>query len=480
MDVTRTPVIVGVGQVNDRLNLLDPVDLMAEAVSRADIDSGGGWIAAVQSLAVVAQISFPEIGDASAVLAERLQLPRRVATQTPYPTGESPLQLLHEAANRVGTGEIEVALIVGAEALRTAAERRSGDRLRAVATKGAAKGLARYGLIAPTDIYPLYENAMRAAQGQTLAEAQAESADMWSAMSRVAAANPDAWLQRELSAQEVVTVAADNRMIAFPYTKLMVANAAVNMGAGFIVTSLARARAAGVPDAKLVHIGASAAAHEPHSILKRDRYDRSASMVATLEGVMERNALTIDQVDHAELYSCFPCIPKLARRTIRWPDAQTVTVFGGLTFGGGPIGNYMGHAVAAMVQRLRANGGRSLLYANGGYATHNFATVLSAEMTGIAFPHDADVNSACARGSVPSVVERWDGPARIETYTAFYNRDGSVRSGTVIARTPEGARVVASVEDAAVLAWLTDGVDEPVGVMGTAMTDAEGLVRWVR
>jgi len=34
-------------------------------------------------------------------------------------SGDSPILLLNEAANRIGAGEIEVAAIVGGEALRT-------------------------------------------------------------------------------------------------------------------------------------------------------------------------------------------------------------------------------------------------------------------------------------------------------------------------------------------------------------------------
>ena len=45
---------------------------------------------------------------------------------------------------------------------------------------------------------------------------------------------------------------------------------------------------------------------------------------------------------------------ELARRIIDWPLDKPATVFGGLTFGGGPIGNYMSHAVASMVDQLRA------------------------------------------------------------------------------------------------------------------------------
>ncbi len=473
MNPENTPVIVAAGQVCDRDNALDSLDLMEAALRRAD--AGQGWIATADSLATVAQISFPALGHTAQGLAAQLGIAPKLRTQTPWPTGESPLQLLHDAACRIGSGEIAVALVAGGEALRTAALRKPADPMRTEATKTTPKGLARYGLVAPTHLYPLYENATRAAWGQTLAEAQAETGAIWSAMSRVAAANPDAWLRRAYDAAEIVTPSQANRPIAFPYTKLQVANSSVNMGAAFIVTSLARARTAG---ATPVFIGASAAGHEPFRVTEWARYDRAPSMIAALRAALDRNAVTADDLDHVELYSCFPCIPKMARRAINLPLERPVTVFGGLTFGGGPVGNYMSHAVAAMVARLRGTAARGLLYANGGYATHHHALVLSGEPTGVSFPHDAAVT--VEREPVPPLVETYDGVARIETFTAFYTRDGVARAGTVIARTEGGARVVAAVTDRAEAEWLVSGGEEAVGATGVCATDANGLVTWRR
>ena len=60
--------------------------------------------------------------------------------------------------------------------------------------------------------------------------------------------------------------------------------------------------------------------------------------------------------DAIELYSCFPCVPKMARRTLGLgPDVQP-TVTGGLTFFGAPLNTYMTHAACAMVRSLRDGG----------------------------------------------------------------------------------------------------------------------------
>jgi acetyl-CoA C-acetyltransferase len=343
--------------------------------------------------------------------------------------------------------------------------------------------MARHGLVAPTDLYPLYENATRAAWGQSFAEAQAETGRLWAGMSAIAAANENAWLRKALSPDDVIGSSDDNRPIAYPYLKRMVANSSVNQGAGFIVTSLARARAAGVPEAHIIYVGQGAAAHETHSILKRDRYDRSAGMIVTLQKTLERNGLTSAELDHVELYSCFPCIPKMARRVLDWQLDKPITAFGGLTFGGGPIGNYMSHAIGSMVDTLRQVRGTALLFANGGYATHNHAIVISADpIAGAQFPSPFDYNADASvmREVVPPVVEVYEGAATIETFTVFYRRDGSVRFGTVIARTPDGARLLARVDasDTLSLNRLLNADAEAVGAAGLVSSDTEGLLHW--
>jgi acetyl-CoA C-acetyltransferase len=62
----------------------------------------------------------------------------------------------------------------------------------------------------------------------------------------------------------------------------------------------------------------------------------------------------------------------------------------------------------------------------------------------------------------------------------FYKRDGSVRVGTVIARTPDDKRVLASVpaSDAAIITFLTDGRAEPVGSEGRISKGNNGLMIW--
>jgi acetyl-CoA C-acetyltransferase len=486
----RIPVIVGVGQVNDRTgdaaSGLDSFELMRAALEAADADAGGGWLRQLDSLAVVDQLSFPQLTQIPDRLAAAFGASPRFCKKTKYPSGESPVLLLNEAAERIRTGEIEAAAVVGGEALRTAARRASAqgenNAVREAAARSAKPLRQKYGLVAPTDVYPLYENASRAAFGQSFAEAQRESAEIWSRLSEVAAANEHAWLHKPVSPEDVLDVSPQNRPIAFPYTKLMVANASVNQGAGFIVTSLAKARAMGAREDRLVFVGYGAAAREPSDVLAREGYDRSIALETALRKTLEFNQLHARDLDAVELYSCFPCIPKLARRVIDWPVDQPMSVAGGLTFAGGPVGNYMSHAIAAMTERLRRDGRAGLLFGNGGFANTNHCIVLMREPLGEApepLSFDVQGEADAQRGPAPALVEEYAGSGRVETYTAFYDREGAPRFGVVVARTPAGERFLARVDgrDDETIARLTSATEEPVGAEGISVR-REDLNHW--
>src|SRR3546814_10354199 len=208
-------------------------------------------------------------------------------------------------------------------------------------------------------------------------------------------------MRRPASPAEIRAVTERNRPSALPYAKRMVAKSSVNQGAGFIVASLAEARRRGIAEDRLIHVGMGAAAREPASILKRDRYDHSVSMETAITRTLALNAMTAGDFDHVELYSCFPCVPKMARRILGWPWDRPATVFGGLTFGGGPIANYMSHAIVSMVETLRREGRYGFLFANGGFATDNHCIVLGKEP--IAAARDRRVGKAC----VSTCRSRW-------------------------------------------------------------------------
>lgn len=479
----RIPVIIGVGEINDRSDDpeqgLDSAGLMAAALERADADAGGGWLAKCDSLQVVPQISWDI--DVPGSLAALTGINPANIVEAPLASGDTPVRLLNDAANAIGSGDSSIIAITGGEALRTAARRGVGGALFKGSLKTATDLRRKYGLINPGEIYPLYENALRPALGQTLAQGQAESALIWSKMSEVAAGNESAWLRNPVSADEIAIPSAANRPIAFPYSKFMVANSSVNQGAAVIVASLAEARRRGSAESRLVYIGAGAAAHESDEPLTRADWNSTPSMPVSIGKAMELNEIGAGDIDHVELYSCFPCVPKLARRIIGWPADRPATVHGGLTFGGGPIANYMSHAIAAMVRLIRDGSDIGLLFANGGHCSHNHTIVLQgAAPEQNPFPQDYHYQDEAdaMRRPIPRLTDDYEGKAPVETYTVIYNRNGEPEYGVVLSRTRTGDRIIARVQpdDARSIAFLTDGTAEPVGHVGSHRRIGDMLV----
>src|SRR5438270_5023422 len=387
----RIPVIVGVGEIADHpaelTAGLEPLALLEAAVRRAGEDAGAALLSEIDSLDVVNFLSW-RYRDPEQLLATRLRVKPSHCFYGPV-GGESPIRYLHEAAQRSARGEAKVAVVCGAEAQSTATKaERAGIELPWTPfahdvpepKRGAAfqKPLAvTLGVFRPITVYPLYEAATSAHWGQTPREALAESGELWSRFSSVAAGNPQSWMKRAVPADTITTPSPDNRLIAWPYTKLMVANPTVNMGAALLMTSLGRARAAGVAEERMVYVHGGASAEEPRDYLIRDQFFESHAQNAVLGAVLELVGGDGRAFDGIELYSCFPVVPKMARRTLGLGADVQPTVTGGLTFHGAPLNTYMTHAACAMVRKLRGGAKLGLLYGQGGFVTKHHALVVS-------------------------------------------------------------------------------------------------------
>jgi acetyl-CoA C-acetyltransferase len=310
----------------------------------------------------------------------------------------------------------------------------------------------------------------------------AESGRLWSTYSAVAMRNPDAWLKRRFTADEITTPAPDNRLIAWPYTKLMVANPSVNMGAAVLMTSLAKARAAGIAEDRLVHVLGGASADEPRDYLARDQFFESHAQNAVLKAAIELAGGDGRAFDAIELYSCFPCVPKMARRTLGLGPEVQPTVTGGLTFFGAPLNSYMTHAACAMVRRLRGGAKLGLLYGQGGFVTKHHALVLSPRAPREALAQDTSVQAEADRNRapVPDFVTAADGQGSLESFTVLYGRNGEAEHGVAMLRTPDKARALARVpaDDGRTLAHLLDIDRTPVGSIGDIVTADDGVLEW--
>ena len=492
----RIPVIVGVGEIVDRpkeiADGLEPLTLLEQALKRAEQDAGAKLLHELGSLDVVNFLSW-RYRDPERLLAERLGVTPGHCYYGPV-GGESPIRYIHEAAQRIARGECSVAAVCGAEAQSTATKaERAGVTLPWTPfahdvpepKRGAAfqRPLAvKLGVFRPVSVYPFYEVASSAHWGQTPREALAESGTLWSRYSDVAAQNPNAWLKRHFAPEEITTPSADNRPIAWPYTKLMVANPTVNMGGALLLTSLAKARAAGIAEERLIYPHGGASAEEPRDYLIRDQFRESHPQNAVLNAVMDMVGGDGRAFNAIELYSCFPCVPKMARRTLKLGPDVKPTVTGGLTFFGAPLNTYMTHAACAMVRKMREGAGLGLLYGQGGFVTKHHALVLSRQAPREALSQETSVQAVADRnkGAVPEFVEMASGKGKVESFTALYGRNGEIEHGVVMLRTEAGRRTLARVpaQETATLAQLMNMDRTPVGSVGEIAMAADGVPEW--
>lgn len=492
----RIPVIVGIGEIVDRpkeiADGLEPLDLLEQALRRAEADAGAKLLGELQSLDVVNFLSW-RYRDPEKLLAQRLGVSPAHCYYGPV-GGESPIRFIHEAAKRIARGECSVAAVCGAEAQSTATKaERAGVKLPWIPyahdapepKRGAAfqKPLAiKLGVFRPVTVYPFYEAASSAHWGQTPREAMVESGTLWSRYSEAAAQNPNSWLKRRYAPEEITTPSADNRLIAWPYNKLMVANPSVNMGGALLLTSLAKARAAGIAEDRLVYPLGGASAEEPPDYLVRDQFYESHPQNAVLKAVMDIAGGDGRKFDAIELYSCFPCVPKMARRTLGLGADVQPTVTGGLTFFGAPLNTYMTHAACAMVRRLRGDDKLGLLYGQGGFVTKHHALVVAKTPRRDVLAQETSVQGEADRNrrAAPEFVTEASGKGEVESFTVLYDRGGEAEHGVVMLRTANDRRTLARIpaSDDATLARLLDMNTTPVGSLGEIAMAADGVPEW--
>jgi acetyl-CoA C-acetyltransferase len=473
----RTPVIVGAGQVLQRIDEgegREPVELLADAFLAAGEDAGGsagsGLLAAADSIRVVQILSW-RYRDPGRLVADRLGARPRHTLYTGS-GGQLPQALVGRAAHDIAAGRADVVLVGGAETWRSRTRikaagghrgwARQPDEVEPTELVDADAG-ARFshpaelaaGVALPVQQYPLIESALRTAAGRTPTEHERVVAELWSRFSRVAADNPNAWDRRAYSADELLAAGPDNRMVALPYRKRWCSNNQVDMAAGILVCSAERAAAMGVPRDWWVFPVAGATTADP-LVSQRADLARSPALRAAGRQALAQAGASIDDVAHVDLYSCFPSAVELAAGELGLPlddESRPLTVTGGLAFAGGPWNNYGSHALATMVDRLRADpGSLGLVTGLGGFATKHTVAIYGTEPPVDGFRWDRlDPDPTPQR----PVAAGYAGPATIEAWTVIFDRDGRPETGITTCLTPDGERAWATTTEPDALATLT-------------------------
>jgi acetyl-CoA C-acetyltransferase len=473
----RTPVLVGHGQVNHREpaqdNTLEPVDLMAAAAHQA-IDAR--VLAEIDSIRVVNVLSV-HYRDPALLLGHRIGA-GSFSTRYSGIGGNVPQTLVNRACADIQQGRAEVVLVAGAEMWRTRTRLRAdGQRLaytvqdesvalpegsnENVPMAGAAEDRIR--LDRPAYIYPLFEQALRVSTGESVDDHRRRVAELWARFNQVAVQNPHAWIRKPVKAEEISQPGPANRMISWPYTKLMNSNNMVDQGAALILTSAEAATRLGIPDDRWVFPYAGTDAHDTYAISERAELHRSPAIRIGGTRALELAGLGIDDMDYVDLYSCFPSAVQVAAAELGLPAddaARPLTVTGGLTFAGGPWNNYVAHSIATMAGLLTANpGSRGLITANGGYLTKHSFGVYGTQPPKSEFRWE-DTQSAVDSEPTRIAVTEWEGVGTVEAWTTPFDRDGRPEKAFLSVRTPDERRTLAVITDPSATAQT---VDEDIG-----------------
>jgi acetyl-CoA C-acetyltransferase len=262
--------------------------------------------------------------------------------------------------------------------------------------------------------------------------------------------------------EEILTPSPDNRMVAFPYTKLMTANIQVDQGAALLLCSARAAEDAGIGPERRVFVHATATAHDHWFASSRQDLHRSPAIAACARASLARTVVGVDEIAHLDLYSCFPAAAQIAATELGLDlatDSRPPTVTGGLTFGGGPGSNYVTHSLATMSERLREDpGAYGLLTGVGWYMTKHANAVLSTRPPARPYSHaepQTEVD-ALPRRRIAAAAET-DAP--VESFTVIYDRDGSPAQATVSHLLADGSRALTGSSNEETMRELLDGIE---------------------
>ena len=435
---------------------------MAESSRRAAEDAGPmDLLSGINMLCVPNIISWGYV-DPPARLAERIRANPAIRWYTGVGAC-APQWFMGEIADRIASGQIQSALICGAESYASEyACRRQGKPLPWRPEEGTPRIVGdqrppmtpleqRHSLFVPAHLYALFENALRHHRGLSLEEHRHELGQFCAGLSRIAADNPYAWFRKERTPGEIITITRENRMIAFPFAKLMCSMMFVDQSAAVLVMSLAEARRRNIPEDKYIFPVGIGEAWDLWHVIHRENFYTSPSVKAAVNMAIHQAGVSLDEVDFLDFYSCFPCVPRIVRDTlgISPDDPRPLTVTGGMPYFGGPGNNYSLHATCRMVETLRTSPGKTGLVQALSWFLHKHAVGIyrgRPNPEGWKRTDPGPFLKELEKLQQPAVVESPEGETTVETYTVVYEGEDPV-SGFVIGRTPKQERFLARVED---------------------------------
>ena len=476
MKKSFTPILVGCGQVTQREEdpkiALSPLDLTAKACFEAadDTNIGKNIFNKLDTIILIRSFSdtswrfkcpFGNSNNPPKSLANRLKADKAKLIYS-LPGGNMPQWSINRLSEMISSGEIEIALLAGGEALNTQKNaKRKKINLNwketindtnylswGVNKPGWTKTEELHHMNGAIYAYPMIENALRGYLGHNINEHMDYMGELFSKFSTIASKNPLADRRQKFSNKDISTVSKNNPFIGFPYTKLMNSNAYIDQSSAIILTSVEKAKELSIPRNKWVYLHGCADAFDHWYMSERKNFYSSPAMSIVAREALEMAETSIKEMDYIDLYSCFPSAIEIACKemNISINDPRGLTVTGGLPYFGGPGNNYVTHSISEMMTILRKNQDKmGLITANGNYITKQSIGIYSTKPLEKEFKiKSPDIyQKEIDKDKGPNFSVIANGKANIETYTVMFDREGPIFS-ILFGRLSDGKRFIAN------------------------------------
>lgn len=466
----NAPVIIGVGEASRKTvpgEWPSPRELAGAAIRQALADTGQPMAVAAVLDTIAAIRTFEDSGVSMGTgspdnIAEAFGAAGGVsADRLIYADvgGQGPQAMVNELAGKIRCGEVQVAVIVAAEANGTAKRaRKAGVELdwrlpsdtpfdnRLSSFPILSRTEIRHGIISMPLAYSLLENARRLQLEISRDDYLTRMAQLGAGMSGKSLTREHAQFSKLFTVGDLMRTRDGNYPLTDIYRKWHVAQDAVDLGGAIVLTSAGKARALGVADDRMVYLaGAAETKESPYS--ERADLVNPRALDHALAAALDQAGFAPTDLGPVDIYSCFPVAVFAAVDSLGDPSRLLgdFTLTGGLNFFGGPGNGYTVYSLAAMVAALRKDGAKpALVTANGGVMSKQAVGVYTARQPQC--PWDGEV----IKGYVPTTVTIDDAPSgmgKILTYARPVAK-GVMGDATLILEMENGARAMAVLEGA--------------------------------
>ncbi len=202
----------------------------------------------------------------------------------------------------------------------------------------------------------------------------------------------------------------------------------------------------------------------------RKELHRSHGFEIAGKRVLELARKNIGDIELIELYSCFPLAVRVQLEELGLSGERPLTVTGAMTFGGGPLNNFVLQATVKMVQLLREKvGSTGLVTAISGMNTKQACALYASEPNPAGWQFADVTDEVAAATELTEVVAGYEGGATIAGFTVLYHGEHPWRA-IAVCDLPDGNRTVAYSEDSVLVNAMLGG--EFVG-RTVAITDGQ-------